>query len=272
MYCKELDKTFENKQEMFAQLKANKELLITSKKSEIKTKKNDFRIDVLSKKEANKALPNMQDGYVYAVISNTNYIDSHCDVHLDGSMSKTANEQQGKVFYVADHKLEVSSIIATKKNIEMYLQTLSFKDLGKEYEGNTQCLIFKIPEDKIMLPAAKQLFAEKEQMENSIRMIYVNIDLAVNSTDEDFKDEYKVWSEVYPKIANKEKADEIGYFWAVRELRIVNEGSMVLFGSNDATPTDSKREAVNNTSKNEPFDNTQLSIKLQKLLEITKPD
>ena len=89
-------------------------------------------------------------------------------------------------------------------------------------------------------------------------MQYVNIDLSVN--DYDSEEEYKVWSEVYPKLANKEVADEMGYFWAVRELKLVNEGSMVLFGSNSATPIDTQTEAANSTSNNEPSKDTQISV------------
>jgi ribosomal protein L37E len=37
-------------------------------------------------------------------------------------------------------------------------------------------------------------------------------------------------------IANKADADLMGYFWAVTELKIRDEGSMVVKGSNDATP------------------------------------
>ena len=53
-------------------------------------------------------------------------------------------------------------------------------------------------------------------------------------------------------------ADELGYFWAVRELKIVNEGSMVLFGSNDMTPIkDSSDADESHHDKNEPDDSTQ---------------
>ena len=37
-------------------------------------------------------------------------------------------------------------------------------------------------------------------------------------------------------IANKAQAIEQGYFWVVTEAKISQEGSMVLRGSNDATP------------------------------------
>jgi len=268
MYCKELDKHFDSKKAMFAELKANKDLLIKARKAEIKTKSNTFKLQGLSDLSI-KALPDMEDGYIYAVISNTNYMDSHNDVHLNGSMSKTASEQYGKVYYVADHELKVDSIIATPKNVDMQLKAVDWKAMGYDYEGKTEALLFKVAKNKIYHDKALKLIDDKEPLENSIRMQYVKIDLAVNDPEEE--SEYKTWSEVYPKIANKERADEYGYFWAVRELKIINEGSMVLFGSNSATPIESKEAVNDDTSKIEPSNDTQkISINLQKLKVISK--
>lgn len=259
MYCKELNREFESKAKMFSELKANKKMLMLKKKSEVKTKRNSIGL-INNKPDTVKALPDMEKGYTYPVISNTNFLDSHGDVHLNGSMSKTAMEQTNKVFYLADHKMEVDSIIATPKNVDVMLKEVTWNDLGYDYEGKTEALIYKIDESKIMHDKALKLIKEREPMQNSIRMQYVNLDLAVKSDDEEMKDEYKVWQEVYPKLANKEDADELGYFWAVRELKLVNEGSMVLFGSNSATPIDTKTEAVNDTSDAEPSKDTQITV------------
>ena len=62
------------------------------------------------------------------------------------------------------------------------------------------------------------------------------------------------------EIANKDKAIEQGYFWAVTEAKISKEGSMVLFGSNDVTQIiENKTEAEKITSeiKEEPTQVTQ---------------
>jgi hypothetical protein len=65
-------------------------------------------------------------------------------------------------------------------------------------------------------------------------MQYVRMDLAVN--DDEYKDEFKTWQEVYPLLGNPEEADKDGYFWAVREAKLI-EVSAVLLGSNVLTPT-----------------------------------
>ena len=50
------------------------------------------------------------------------------------------------------------------------------------------------------------------------------------------KEEKKIWDKYYPVVANKEIADECGYFWVVTEAKVI-EGSAVPIGSNQATPT-----------------------------------
>lgn len=250
--CNILNKEFPNELAMFKELKANKATLIAQKKAEIKTKSNTSVLGFMDVKENTvKGIPNMDDDHIYPIISNTNYLDSHKDVHLNKSMSKTAKEQNKKVYYVADHELKVNSIIATPKNVEVMLKEMKWQDLGRNYEGNTECLIFKIRKDKIMHEKFKQLIDAKEDLQNSIRMQYVKLDMAINSDEEDFKDEFKVYQEVYPKIANKDDFDSINWFWAVYDLKIIMEGSAVLFGSNDATPTKNDIEPSDDTQENE---------------------
>ena len=52
------------------------------------------------------------------------------------------------------------------------------------------------------------------------------------------------------KLGNPEQAEEKGYFWLVREAKLI-EISAVLLGSNELTPTlnEIKVEAVENTSE-----------------------
>ena len=60
-------------------------------------------------------------------------------------------------------------------------------------------------------------------------MYYVKVDFAVN--DSEHKEEYKVWKDNIDKIGNKEKAEELGHFYAVKEAKLV-EISAVFQGSN----------------------------------------
>jgi predicted methyltransferase len=97
-------------------------------------------------------------------------------------------------------------------------------------------------------------------------MRYVKLELAVNSESKWDVEEKAVWDKYYNEIANKEVADERGYFWVVSEAKIV-EGSAVVKGSNFATPTISV-EAVKDTptEQTEPLKDTQKEQKLLKEL------
>jgi hypothetical protein len=97
---------------------------------------------------------------------------------------------------------------------------------------------------------------------HSVGMRYVKLDLAINSEAEWNKEEKAVWDKYYSLIANKDVADEKGYFWAVTEAKII-EGSAVVMGSNSATPTlNNKQEPSDDTLDNEPpIDGTQTDEK-----------
>lgn len=248
--CSILNKEFATELDMFKELKASKATLIAAKKAEIKTKDNTSVLGFMDMKTNTvKGIPNMDDKHIYPIISNTNYLDSHKDVHLNKSMSKTAKDQNKKVYYVADHKLEVDSVIATPKNVEVMLQEMTWKELGRNYPGSTECLIFKIAKSEIMHEKFMKMIEKGEDLQNSIRMQYVSLDMAINSDEEDFKDEFKVYNEVHPHIANKDDFDSVDWFWAVRELKLHMEGSAVLFGSNDATPTKNDIEPSDDTQE-----------------------
>ena len=106
IYCNELKQEFATKQEMFKALKASKDELIGLKKSQIK-KTDDvsyaFKNDVAVKDDTEEIL---KIGDTVKVAMNTaNYFDSDRDVLLDGSWNRTAKEQNGKTYHVADHEL-----------------------------------------------------------------------------------------------------------------------------------------------------------------------
>jgi len=247
------------KEQLFKELKAQKDILIADKRKESKTK-NACLGFYHSKTGAVKGLPNMEDNYIYPVISNTNYFDSHNDVHMNGSMTKTAKDQNRKVYYLADHSLTIEGTIATPKNVEVSLISVKWSDIGFPYEGETEALVFKIAKKDIKHPKFLELINDGDELQNSIRMEYINISLGINSQDEEYQEEYKVYQEVRAKVANKDAMDESGFCWAVRELKLKMEGSAVLFGSNDATPIQSKDniEPLNDTQDNaEPLQDTQ---------------
>lgn len=271
--CKEFpDQQFTTKEELFAELRLNADKIIALKRATVQKsfeKGAGFSGFLNKSTTTDKAGPHMKENHVYAVINTTKYMDSHSDVHFDGIWSKSAREQNGKVFYVTDHKTEVNNVIAWPEDVNIMVKSVPWSFVGKGYEGTTEALIYEIAKDKIVHAAAAKIIAEKRPIQNSVRMMYVKIKLAMNS-DNELDKEYKAYYDSrISEIANKEVAEEQGYFFGVEEAKIVTEGSMVLRGSNDATPirqknnqpeqsTDEKIEPDQSTQKVSIFSNLKL--------------
>lgn len=240
IFCKELKKEFETKAEMFAALKVNKEAIIGLKKAA--TKFTDWVetyvktvVDEANKAEGGDVEIKMGD-FVYPVINTTNWLDSHGDVHLDGIWDVSAKDQNGKTYYIINHELELGKVIAYPGEVEILLRKMPWRDLGKDIEGDTQALIFKVKLTEKGNSDANKAIMDKVPLENSIRMRYVRIELCINDTSDSYKEEYACWLKYYDRVANKAELNEAAFFWAVSEAKIEKEGSAVLRGSNPVTP------------------------------------
>ena len=124
-----------------------------------------------------------KNNFIYPIISTTKYMDSHDDVHFDGCFTKTVNDQQGKVYYCADHDLSLKGIVAAKKDVEMVVKNIDWSIVGKDYQGQTQALIFCIDKSSIKNQDALSLIESDPELENSIRMQYVKVMMGIDSKD-----------------------------------------------------------------------------------------
>lgn len=251
IYCKELDREFNSKEELFKALAENETFIHDAKKSQVyKSFEKGLQV-VTDQKQIEKAFDATEKGikfdsdYHYFVVNSANFLDSHSDIHVDGNWNKSVKDQQGKVYLVFDHSLKRSDIIAMKKDVEMFTAKISWNMLGKEYEGETYSLIYKVKKDKIVNKEAKEWLEQGHELEASVRMQYIKIETAFNSTNTDYSKQKEVYDTYYPQIANKQDFKEIEYFWVVKEAKNVMESSLVLFGSNSATGI------VNNENKSE---------------------
>jgi hypothetical protein len=232
------DREFESKEELFRELVANKKQLISLKKSV--TKEADAvsygYVENISKNNVNKSiasadLPDTLD--VKVVINTTNFLDSHGDVHVNGIWNKSISDNK-TFLHLQEHERDFDKVISD--NAKGYVQSMTWKQLGLPYEGKTEALIFESTIDRLRNGFMLKQYANGWVKNHSVGMRYVQLELAINS-EADYDKEYKdLWDEYYPVIANKEVADERGYFWLVKEAKIV-EGSAVVMGSNSATPT-----------------------------------
>lgn len=247
-------KQFATKEDLFKSLSENKELLRAQKKLQIKeTDSIAYSFAVNEKNEALKAdevnPSEINTLKIKIVINSCNLFDSHLDVSIEDSWNRTVKNAK-RVLLLEAHKAQFDKIISDE--IELAIENISWKALGFEYEGKTQCLVFYATLRKDRNPFMFEQYAKGYVKEHSAGLRYMQVDIAINSEAEWNKEEKEVWDKYYPKIANKEDVDQYGYFWAVIEQQI-REGSAVVFGSNFATPTLSV-EPVSDTSTKQETD------------------
>jgi hypothetical protein len=263
------DRQFSTKEEMFKALVDNKSTLIAQKK--MITKESDavvhyVRIDN-GKGETVKATSidstNISQLKAVLVINTTNLLDSHSDVHVKGIWNKTVKESKN-LLLLQEHKMTFSNIISD--DVKASVQELKWSDLGYSYPGTTEALVFESNISKERNGFMFEQYAKGYVKEHSVGMRYVKLELAVNSEDKYYRDEKEAWDKYINQVANKETAEEQGYFWAVLEAKAI-EGSAVVKGSNFATPTISVEAVKNTSTTTEPSKDTQaLEQKIKSLI------
>ena len=258
------DKEFATKEQLFKELKENKPSLISLKKSIEKRADsinyvNSINSDLTANKEENGTQTEVDKLQVKVIINTTNFIDSHNDLHINGIWNKSVSDNANKGFlHLQEHDRDFDKVISD--NAKGYVESITWKSIGLPYSGKTEALIFDSIIEKKRNEFMFKQYYNGWVKNHSVGMRYVKIDLAINSESEWDKDEKELWDKYYPVVANKEVADERGYFWVVSEAKII-EGSAVVMGSNSATPTisvENKSEADNITSEQEePSNDTQ---------------
>jgi hypothetical protein len=251
---------FANKAERIAYVIAEKETLLQLKKAAIKFA--DAVVTPETEELTTKGIytqysDDIEKGEIKRdLVANTyNWLDSHGDVHVGKTFKKSINERAKKVLHIHDHIHQVTAKVGefeTIKEVEV-----SWLDLGVAKEGATTVLLGT---SKIQARRNKNVFDQylnKEIDQHSVGMQYVGIQLAVD--DESYEDEYKVWKQYIDQIGNKEEAVKQGYFWAVKEAKLL-EVSAVLMGSNPITPTVENIEPQKSTQKTEPTEVTQKKV------------
>lgn len=254
------NRQFATIQELHKALSENKELLKSQKK--LQTKFTDtiaYSFAVNEKNEAVKSesinIDEVNVLRIKVVINTCNYFDSHYDVSLNGSWNRTVKNTK-RTLLLDSHKYQFESIISDE--VELKVETFNWSELGYDYKGTTEALVFYCTIRKERNPFMFTQYAKGYVKEHSGGLRYVSLDMAINSEVEWNKEEKEVWDKYYPMIANKEDVDEYGFFWAVSEQKII-EGSAVVFGSNPITPTLSVEPVADTSTKSDPSIDTPAS-------------
>ena len=234
---------FNTRKELFEFLIENKETLIAQKKAVTKFS-DGFAFDSKSilipggldvdVSKANEPIVDAPDTLqVKAVINTTNVMDSHDDVHLPGLWDKSLKENKN-IMHLQEHQMKFDSIISDGKDLKSRVETKQWKGLGFGFKGDTQALIFDSTVKKSRNKYMHTQYADGHVKNHSVGMRYVKLSLAIN--DEDAGSNFDTWEKYIDQVANKEIAEAQGYFWAVKEAKVI-EGSAVPIGSNQFTPT-----------------------------------
>lgn len=248
---------FPTRKELFKFLVENKQTLIAQKKAIIKEGDGVPFTNITGNIIGiNKAAGNNDSIQVLAAINTTNLMDSHLDVHLPGLWAKSLKESIN-IIHNQEHLHGFKDIIADGKDLKAYTKDYTWKELGFKWEGKTQVLLF---DSKVLAKRNSYMFGQYQDgyvTNHSVEMYYVKLIMAIN--DEDYGAEFEAWEKYYPEIVNSDYADEIGYFWAVKEAKVTG-GAAVPRGSNYATPTLDIKEPAGATP-NEPAQATHQAVK-----------
>lgn len=231
---------FKTKSELFRWIKANKALIMTEKKAQLKfADPFTFQLFTIAKEggiekaDANPALLDLNEFNVKVAINTTNFLDTCNDVHIPGLWKKSLSET--KILYLLqEHKMQFDHIITDR--VQASAKMMNWKDLGFDYPGMSEVLVFDCQLEKSRNPFMCKEYALGRVKNHSVGMRYVKIELAMNSEYQGDAEEKAVWDKYYPQIVNPDTADQCGYFFAVTEAKVI-EGSAVPLGANSATPT-----------------------------------
>lgn len=236
-----------DKQDKISFLLQNKHAIKKAKKDLNKTFATVYSVYTNKSANITKQLNiELSENEFYIVGNSIGFFDSHQDVSLKGSWDKTVKERGDRVPIIKDHVMTVDNLFAD--NLGTSIQNIPIRDLGFDMDGETQVVGAKIGN---LSADMLEKYLKGQIKEHSVGLRYVNIDLAVNSPDDE--DGYKVWTETIEQVINKQDVFDNGYYWAVREQKLI-EISAVVLGSNPYTP------AIKSLSAKEPSKSTPKAV------------
>ena len=178
--------------ELFKFLVENKEDILYAKKNEFK-KADSISCDTphLShsvSKELDNSDIDKTSIKVRAIINTTNVVDSHKDVHLDGIWNKSISENKN-IKFLQEHQMSFKTIIADKDDLDVSVNSVTWKSLGFDFEGKTEALTFDATVNQKRNNEMFKEYSNKNVDNHSVGMRYVKLALAIHSDDEEYKEE-----------------------------------------------------------------------------------
>jgi len=173
-----------------------------------------------------KSFEQIEDGVARVrFVGNTyNWLDSDMDILVPGAAAKSIMERGPKarnlIAHLRDHKYDVTARVGSLVDVK-----------EEQYEGDRFGLVFESDIRRSYNEKVYEQYERGDINQHSIGFRYTKLDLAVNDPSQE---EYKAWEQYRQDIINPERADELGYFWVVKEIMLL-EVSSVLWGANSET-------------------------------------
>jgi len=172
---------------------------------------------------------------VLSVINSTNIIDSYLDMHIPSIWKKSLLENKN-IKFLQEHDMKFDKIIADKGDLRAMAKSMRWSELGLPYKGVTECLIFDATIKAERNPYMYEQYSKGNVDQHSVGMQYVTMVQCIDNEDKYFKEEKENWDAYISLAVNPEAAEEYGFFYAVTQAKVI-EGSAVVLGANNATPT-----------------------------------
>ena len=244
---------FSTEKELFSFLVENEDTIFSQAKTQLKQADSIGYKPILLKQDfSNKSQEQIVEDLlsrdkiqVAPVINTTGILDSHEDVHIPKLWDKSLKENK-RMLHVQEHQSQsFDKIISSGEDLKAYAKTISWKELGYNFEGKTQALMFDSTVRKERNEFMFKQYAKGYVDNHSVGMYYVKLATCIN--DEDYPVQQENWEKYEQYIVNREALDGRKYFWAVLEAKAI-EGSSVPMGSNPFTPTTSIKNRNNQGS------------------------
>lgn len=250
--------------ELFDYLKSNESKIIETKMSSLVKSMPivlDPKSDFLHKNTKHVKIKNHKaeevedpNGLSVKVVANVaGWLDHDMDVIVRGAYTETVQNDKNSMVHIHDHIHKAIAKVGIVKDVA--IEEIALSDLGLSGAGSAEALIFFSEIRKEFNESIFNQYKLKAVNQHSIGFRYVDICLCIN--DADYPMRFDNWNNYIGQVINREKAEERGYFWAVKKVKVF-ENSTVLFGANELTPTLATEELKDqNPSANEKEDNNE---------------
>jgi phage head maturation protease len=224
-------------------------------KDEKKKSANPYKVRTVNKSVKDVDL---EKRTVTGIFNSAFYIDSDLDMLLPGAATKSISERGvgstsgNKIKHLKDHDWS--------KNIAR-LDVLDERKVeinGKEVNGIYHESYYPESQDStdLLIKIQEGLYDARSIGFQYEKMVYC-------AKESDNVDALTNWGLYLPMALNPEKAEEAGYFWVVKEIRLW-EGSDVSFGANELTPMLGVKGATKDMLIRQVYDKLDAATRLMK--------